>query len=293
MIYTQMKELAQLLLRLPRELRDMIYPNIIIETKPIPLISPSPHSLTSPTQSNSTIATEAMEAFYTYNTFVVNLSPDSFADGDSWGSDPGAKLFLRNIIVYGSEVLDPLAPQTPQEFEELYSNSLHRWIWESLLSLPKLEKLEIRLMKKREGNIDVRDLAPIIHALRERWPNIDITVSVSFDDILSEAWYDPFWATFNGGEENPYQAAGYIDVSDFFCSPSDEDRRYVEEYLPRRKMPMGRNARLGLLDHSPQERRALGVHYVVKEPALFRVMMEEHYQVYKKCKESRYLEKNA
>lgn len=46
-------------------------------------------------------------------------------------------------------------------------------------------------------------------------------------------------------------------------------------------MAPGRDILRGLLDETASQRRALAVYYVVRDPALLRVRIEQHYKAYK------------
>ncbi|KAH9882079.1 hypothetical protein J1614_001251 [Plenodomus biglobosus] len=80
----------------------------------------------------------------------------------------------------------------------------------------------------------------------------------------------------------PYQANGDVRVE----PPSKQDKAHVEKYCARKLLEVnGRDAIKGLLHEEPYERGLLIPRYVVKEPELARVLMEDHYQVYKTQRE--------
>ena len=108
---------------LPREIRDQIYKEILVRSKPeptmptvLPHIWPRP-ALLNPASSNPQIAREACEVYYKYNTFVtpaVGLSKFLACElyvGDAELFSPGAyvqKIFV-NIDFMDSSMSDSLA----------------------------------------------------------------------------------------------------------------------------------------------------------------------------------------
>jgi hypothetical protein len=116
-------------------------------------------------------------------------------------------------------------------------------------------------------------------------PHLRIRFLVSFDEMLKAKWdvlsmLDPV----NGGwmmQPDPYLPMGFVDVSELMERPSGADREYVEQHVEEGSTDVGgRDVYRGLLDEGPESRRVLAVHYVVKEPALLRCLVEEHYAVY-------------
>ncbi|KAF2690558.1 hypothetical protein K458DRAFT_427268 [Lentithecium fluviatile CBS 122367] len=137
------------------------------------------------------------------------------------------------------------------------------------------------------------DFCPILHRLRTLHPNLVLTFNISFDTILEPIWNDTRWEDMNQfmltspPNSDAYLEMGFVDVSDLIALPTDEDRAYVAEHLADRRMPATPPLEEGLLSETPANRRVLGRHYVVKELALFRVLMREHYGIYVKCEKER------
>ena len=137
------------------------------------------------------------------------------------------------------------------------------------------------MQKSHDSFLVWEDFAPILFTLRARFPALQTRVEMSFDDILRAAW-EAAW--FGDDEDGPYEAMGFIDVTHMFQPPSQEDREYVAEYLEegeKTKMPTSPRITDGLLDCTAADRRFLGEHYVVKEPQLLRILMQENYEVYR------------
>ncbi|KAF2268774.1 hypothetical protein CC78DRAFT_529752 [Lojkania enalia] len=287
-----LQSFSSLFLRLPRELRDLVYPDVVNQSSPIPLSNPEPHPITNPLLSNATVATEALEAFYANNTFIVPI-PSTFGAPPTWTAHPHLQ-FIRRVIATADEAFNIHDGNCLQRLSETMAPTeiLHQYsYWTSLLSLTSLQSLTIHMEKRANLSLKSVEFAPTLYILRSRSPPPDIQFCISFDVRLKELWDYPFWDDFYT-ESNPmpvslardYEPAGWIDMSELFGPATEEDRKYVEEYLPDRVMPEGRNVQTGLLDCSPDERRALAKHYVVSEPELLRVMMEEHYEFWKKYK---------
>lgn len=162
------------------------------------------------------------------------------------------------------------------QFEEGVSKH-KRALYSSLLQVPHLERLELRIEKAFEGPLEARDFSPILYQLHKIRPNIRVTVSISFDALLSHAWCNESWSS---NDEDPFVPAGSSDCTVLFDAPSDEDRAYVAEFLVDEDMPRGREAVRGLLDESLGGRKLLQAYYAVHEPSLFKVDMEIHWGIY-------------
>ncbi|KAF2467605.1 uncharacterized protein BDR25DRAFT_305393 [Lindgomyces ingoldianus] len=273
------------LLRLPRELRDIIYRYAFFSSSPIYFSRPVHPLFVSSPYTHPTIGEEALEAFYSCNTFVVG-SPRS---NDQWGKYLSYNPLIRHLVIHVEEELNEPAISTISDVQEYESRRLSgadpvRRNWEKLLEFPKLATLTINLEKIRDNSFSFRTFAPIIYTLRAQHPKLVLKFCVSFDTILQSAWDDPYWShpnwAVNGINEESFNEAGPIDVTELIAPPSEDDKKYVEEFLPNRRMPMGRSVKRGLLDCNVSEKKALAKHYVVKEPALLRVLMEEHYKIY-------------
>ncbi|KAF2241024.1 hypothetical protein BU26DRAFT_186255 [Trematosphaeria pertusa] len=280
-----------LLLRLPREIRDIIYSSCLNFPQPIPLLNPQAPALIPHLFPHPTLAAEALEALYKTSTFILSLRLyPSLNLLNRWGPYPHLTQHIRHLIVdciEGSSSIPDFAT-----YEETYgASSIERRLWTSLLALPRLESLAVNMQKAHDGCLFTLDFAPVLFHLRALRPGLSIRFSISFDEMLQRAWDDPYWQTFHASSVRcysaPYQKMGYADVSCLVAPPSEEDRRYVQMYLGDRKMPRGRSARQGLLDEGPAQRRALAGCYAVRDPPLLRVLMAEHYEVYMRCAEAR------
>ncbi|KAF2871765.1 hypothetical protein BDV95DRAFT_594825 [Massariosphaeria phaeospora] len=272
-----------LMLRLPRELRDMIYPHIVAETHPIPLSAPNPHAITSPRASHPTIAAEALESFYQTNTFILDfhIIPRHISPL-RWGPHPALLPHIRHLHVQTSEPLTYSRHLNYSDAEHWHAQTPDRGRWSKLLDLPRLETLAVYMQKTEEPYFLFQVFSPVIYELRARDPAPDVTFLVSFDDVLEKEWHAPRWAV---RENDDYEPMGYTDVTEVFAVPTDEDREFVAKHIRGPRRILGTSVRYGLLDQSPASRRALAKAYVTKDPPLLRVLMERHYQEYKKARE--------
>jgi hypothetical protein len=304
---TRMQDHAAYLLRFPRELRDMIYPDVVREAFPVPLISPylenglsstlfhvdhsypRPHLITSANKSNPTVAAEALEAYWNSNTFIVDLDP-VLTESRAWAPSAIPRSQVHHLVVSVNEEVQSRHPTSKADFlafEHQHWNNPKRQRWSELLSFSNLKTLSINMQKENPTEFCWMFLSPIICALRIRQPSLQIKFQVSFDEMLDKEWNNEYWAQFNDQPTGGYKRAGFSDVSDVFGAATEGDRCYVNEYLPQRKMPTGRDAVRGLFEESPAQRRALGSLYFVSEPSLLRVLMDEHYEVYVECESKR------
>ena len=288
-------------LRLPRELRDLVYANVYDNSAPVPMehIDSDPAILilfeTNGHEVDPEYRAEILEAFYTHSTFVVTfLDPQHQTREDwhvQWSPYPQYHKYIRNLEIHAQESnLGPTVDLENIEHDCLGGLGLRRSYWERLLELPRLEKLTIRLQKRHNSHFVWADFSPVLIQLRERLPNIQIAFYVSFDTLLERYWSDPIWEnnTEPGNEvELPYDPMGFVNVTELVEAPTEEDVKYVQENCPELKDASGRDILIGLLDEFAPQRRALALHYVVKEPAFLRVRMMEHYELYKDWKASR------
>jgi hypothetical protein len=278
----------------------MIYPFIVTESSPIPLSSPTPHPITSATFTHPIIAAEALESYYQSNTFILNLPDDANNANDitnesddseqPWGPHASlAKHHIHTLVVQATESRIPL----PKLLIPFTLTQAHQTLasqrWRVLLALPHLSALTIRLQKTQPNHFVWQDMNPILRYLQARHPHFTLRIEISFDGMLRKEWEDPRWLE-NGGEEKPYDPMGYINVSELFAAPTEADRAYCAEYLPDHGDPkyiaeyrvmlpsVGRPIILGLLSCSAEERRVFGVHYVIRDPPLLRMQMQEHFE---------------
>jgi hypothetical protein len=289
-----------LLLTLPRELRDEIYKYTLIFSTPIPIKAPHFSGISPGFWKHNTLDVEAVEAFYSINTFTLDLEADpSHALSEHWGPHPHMKEHICHLSVMCGE---RFSTKTASEYEQTNWSTRDRRRWTQLLELPRLKTLTINMQKLHESTLFTMDFGPILYKLRGTRPGIKTTFNISFDTKLQSVWDDPMWQQLNPNPRpvavssssrfldptpNRYQKMGYIDASDIVAPPSDEDKEYVEEYLPQKKLPPVPGAGLGLMSESVANRKVLAKHYLTREPALLRVLMEEHYHIYLKMEKER------
>ena len=287
-------------LRLPRELRDIIYAEVYGGLKPVPLegVQLGPAGMALSAAGGFTMdpgfATEILEAFYAHNTFSVNL-PYHRDGADActvkWCPHPQYRQYIRQLIVDAHEA-DITMFNSLEDLEHGCTDTSRlahhsRADWEHLLALPRLERLSIRLQKHQTNYLSWADFSPILAELRDRLPKLHILFSISFDTLLERYWSDPIWENYTepgNVVEEPYDPMGFVDVSEIFEAPTKEDIAFVQDDFPDQLETTGRDILRGLLDETAPQRRALALHYVVKEPALLKVRMMEHYEVYKRMK---------
>lgn len=161
-------------------------------------------------------------------------------------------------------------------------------MWATLLEMPSLKKLEVRMQKAYGDIFSWMPFAPVLYELRERKPQLVLEFKISFDNMLQRAADDPYWESFREfSSKRPYEPMGYVIINELFEKPSEEDWKYVEENFPLKEMPKDKSARDSMFRFSPQEKRELVLSYVVKEPALLRVQMWEGWQVWKEIEEKK------
>lgn len=300
---------AENLFRLPKELRDLVYADVFSDLAPVPLedaeISSAGQALLAlgghPLDPG--FEEEVLESYHTYSTFSVRF-PDHkdyaclIKRGTDntcpctvrWLPEPQHYQYVRNLIIHAQEAgIDPGRSHfsSLEDLECMHSNNHFRLVWEQLLTLPRLEQLTIRLQKQNNDVFSWASFTPILSLLRERSPKLRVSLSISFDDLLECSWSDPIWE--NNTEpgnvvEQPYDPMGFANITELIEEPTKEDIKHVEEYFPKEVKTTGQDILRGLLDETASQRRALALHYVVKEPALLRVRIKEHYEVYKRMR---------
>jgi hypothetical protein len=286
----------ELFSRIPRELRDLIYAEVLSDAAPVSLrdlqIGPGGLALLAAGDTGPDLKAEILEALYTHGTLIIPFS-------DPRGSEytccinsstfPQLEEHIRKAVILAEESELPCT-ESLEHLETLCrSNDLGktRAQWEGLLRLPRLEHLTIRLQKKVSTHLSWADFSPIIVQLRKNLPKLKITFTISFDTLLERVWYDPIWEnnTEPGNvQELPYDPMGFVDVTELIQPPTVDDFTYVEIHIAGDMSTYGRDIVRGLLDETAALRRGLAMHYVVKDPELLRVRITEHYEVYSKMK---------
>lgn len=286
-------------LKLPKELRDLIYAELYSGSAPVPLedvqIGPAGLALLAieDQEMDQSLVAEILEAFYTHHTFSLTLSDTNdvrhICPADCSVS-PQYEEYIRKLVVNAEEA--ELGGTTSLEALELRClDVLHptRARWEGLLKLPRLEQLSIRLQKRTNHHFSWADFSPILIQLRKNLPKLQVSFSISFDTLLERYWSDPIWENYTepgNVVEEPYDPMGFVDVTELIEPSTKEDVTYVQENLAENMETQGQDILRGLLDESAPQRRALALHYVVREPALLRVRIMEHYEVYKKMRDA-------
>ncbi|KAF3044032.1 hypothetical protein E8E12_007201 [Didymella heteroderae] len=299
---------AENLFGLPKELREIVYTEVFKDSAPVPLrdreISPAGRTLLAfgGWPLDPELIEEVSKAYYTYSTFSVRFPGHqdyncNVMNGSircscavQWLPEPQNCQYVRNLIIHSQESgIDHRRSQagTLQALEDMYSNRHFRRCFEQLLLLPRLEQLTIHLEKQNNEQFTWAVFTPILSLLRERSPKFQVSLAISFDALLEAYWSDPIWEnTTEPGNvvEHPYDPMGFVDITELIESPSAEDVAYVEKHCQGQVMTPGQDILRGLLDETAPQRRALALHYVVKEPALLRVRIKEHYKVYERMR---------
>ena len=288
----------------------MIYPDVVREASPIPLISPylanglsstlfhidhpypKPHLITRVDTSNPTVAAELLEAYWNTNTFTIELD-SALPESRTWAQSAIPRSQVHHLVVSVNEEIHSGHPKSKADFlafEHEHWNDPKRQRWSELLGFSNLKTLSINMHKQHRTEFCWMFLSPILCTLRTQRPGLQIKFQVCFDKMLDKEWNNLYWEQYNSETLTvAYECAGFVDVSDVFGAATKGDRCYTNEYLPHREMPTGRDAIRGLLDESPAQKRALGSLYFVSEPSLLRVLMDEHYEVYTECESKRML----
>jgi hypothetical protein len=284
-------QLNDRIMQLPRELRDMIWKYTVAQDGPINITK----STLQFNVADTTILAELREAAYTHNTLVVTFPTTFRTQGviapPTWGAYPEYKHHIRTLVV---EEMEPWTPPRiitnllPWEREQARRTSPLRQQWLDLLDLPHLESLTINMQKHFNTSFGWHIYTPILLHLRSSLPNLHFTFNISFDDLLKPLWDSETWDLAGSTvplNESEYDPMGYVDITELFQQPSKEDREYVAQHCQGRREVAGRDAMRGLVYENKQDRRMLAMHYVVKEPELLRVMVDEHYEVYRRVAE--------
>lgn len=282
-------------LNLPRELRDLIYAYIVAKDTPLELTD---CGISAPLD-HPVISVEWLEALYAHSNCSVSFSDprllrDDAIQHDLFGNHSQYKSTIRHLIVNVSEAVLREDDLEKVEHECTHRKPEVRQQWNELLRLPRLESLTINMQKHGSSGFVWANFSPILYALRERLPKLRIVFNISFDKLL-ESEFNVYLAQSEqlrqwipgDAADDLYQPMGFVGLSALIAPPTDEDRTYVEEYVGGSRDVGSLDIVGGLLDEVPESRRILTKHYLVKEPALLRVLMAEHYELYKLVRKER------
>ncbi|KAJ4351490.1 uncharacterized protein N0V89_006833 [Didymosphaeria variabile] len=283
---------ADLLSRLPRELRDKIYTDAVDVHGSIGFTEDLLPHVPPILREDTNLLPEALEILVRTKVFNWNWNNPQVAALESTSVCVNP-CDIRQLDITCSEHLPSFEDsnfEVLNQHEKTYRRTDSRVRWEQLLDFPRLQKLAIYMQKTGDCSLNTLDFGPIMYALRARKPDINITFYLSFDTILKEYWEDPMWGNPADAGPGSYKPMGYVEMSDLVAPATQKDLDYVQEYLPRHlniwRMPGHRSIKQGLLDETPADRRALAEHYAVQEPALLRYQMREHFELYQKPRES-------
>ncbi|KAF3044490.1 hypothetical protein E8E11_003609 [Didymella keratinophila] len=304
---TASRTFTERLFGLPKELRELIYAEVFNDSLSVPLeyggISPAGKALLALGKRplDPDFEKDVFKAYYTYSTFNVRFpshrdvsckvtaySIPRCSCSIQWLPEPRFCQYVRTLVIHSQESgIDSSVgrnAKTMHAFEDLHSKRHFRRCFEQLSSLPRIEQLTINLQKHNNEQFCWAIFTPILASLRERSSKLQVSLNVSFDALLEAYWTDPIWEnTTEPGNviEHPYDSMGFVDITELIEPPTAEDIAYVQEHCSGQLMTPGRDILRGLLDETASQRRALAVHYVVKEPSLLRVRIKEHYHAYK------------
>lgn len=291
---------------LPKELRELIYAEVFRDSAPVPLeyggISPAGEALLALGGRPLPLHFEedVFEACYTYSILSVRFPGhrDTFCNVRSYNSrclcsvkwlpEPRFRQHIRTLVIHSQESgIDRNVGQiakTMHDLEHMYSQCHFRRCFEQLLLLPRIEQLTINLQKLNNEQFAWAIFTPVLSLLRERSSKFQVSLNISFDALLEAYWSDPIWEnTTEPGNviEHPYDPMGFVDITELMEPLTAADISYVKEHCSGQLMAPGRDILRGLLDETASQRRALAVYYVVRDPALLRVRIEQHYKAYK------------
>ncbi|KAF2451545.1 hypothetical protein P171DRAFT_478581 [Karstenula rhodostoma CBS 690.94] len=280
---------ADLLFKLPRELRDKVYADALDAHCPVGLTEDLLPHIPPILRENPSLLPEILEVLTRLKTFNLNCDDPHAAvlKSPRVCVNPYEVRHLNITCTEYASILDHADFEDLEEHEKIYQRTVSRCDWERLLDFPRLQDLAIYMQKREDNSLNTFDFGPVLYSLRAKLPQIKITFFLSFDTILRNLWDDPRW---NNGDISadtpPYRPMGFVDMSDLVAPSTDEDLNYLLEhlsdYVHTGRMPGNRCIGTGLLDESPANRRALAKHYAVKEPALLRCLMRDHFEVYRK-----------
>jgi hypothetical protein len=307
---------AQYFFRLPREIRDVVYAYLLLEDEPITSAS-RPHSIINQYHGQPLIATEAAEFFYNSNTITVHLDPRfkqlTFCP---WGSGINPSEHVKKLVVYAKEGIYHIQKAESGSFEKRLPKEA-REMWDSLYSFPKLEYLEVRIMKEQHycttvdrplahNCLEARDFWPVLCQLRRQNrelrqhmeaacrlnPELRLTVPkelkikvmLSVDDMFEAAWNEPAWRTRHPDQ---YEKSGYMDITSLIMRPRHhflnlpDDWEDFFEYMGSNYFyPFGCVIVRSFLGASVQDRRRGLPGFIVRNGQLFGKLQELNYRQY-------------
>lgn len=277
-------------LNLPRELRELIEAYVVVQDTPLELTNREIHVPVD----HPMLSVEWLEAMYTYSTCSVTFSDDGASGDNLFGNRPQHIRLIRHLVVNASEAVLREDNLERAEHECVTRKPRVRHGWNELLQLPRLESLTINMQKTASSGFAWANFSPILYDLRARLPRLRIVFNISFDVLLENKWNIDLvqseqlrqWIP-RDTTDHPYSPMGFVDLSVLIAPPTDEDRAYIAEYLPDTREVGSPDIVRGLLDEVPEHRRILTEHYLVKEPSLLRVVMAEHYDIYKRVRRER------
>lgn len=279
---------ADLLFKLPRELRDKVYADALDADYPVGLTEDLLPHIPPILRENPDLLPEALDMLSKIRTFASHFDKiDLRGDALNWSRVCVSSCDVRHLDITCSEYIEHFGLEGLEEHENMYKDLICRRLWERLMQFPRLQNLTIYMQKMDDRSLNTFDFGPVLYSLRAKLSGINIMFLLSYDTILRERWNLPMWNNDALSADVPsYKPMGFVDMSDLIASPTNEDLTYIQEYLPEYvntgRMPQSRRISMGLLDESPASRRALAKHYAVKEPALLRCLMRDHFEIYRK-----------
>ncbi|KAK7188015.1 hypothetical protein PSPO01_05709 [Paraphaeosphaeria sporulosa] len=278
---------ADLLYKLPRELRDKVYVDVLNADCPVGLTEDLLPHIPPILRGNPDLLPEALEMLTKTQTFTWDFD-DPRIYPLVWTRECVQPYDVRHLDITCSEYMEHFGLDGLEEHENMYRDSVPRVLWERLMQFPRLQNLTIYMQKNMEPKaLNTLDFGPVLYNLRAKLSKINIKFFLSFDEMLLGLWNGPMESDDDlSADVSPYQPMGFVNMSDLIAPPNAEDVAYVQEYLPEYmntgRMPHSRRISTGLIDESPASRRALAQHYAVTEPALLRCLMRDHFEIYRK-----------
>jgi hypothetical protein len=288
------RELGRRFLNLPRELRELVYTHGIVRDT----LELTDRDISAPVH-HPAINVEWLEAMYAYSTCSVTFSDarelrDNGVQHSLFGNHPEYKRLIRYLVVNVLEAELGEEDLERAEHECVTRKPEARQEWNELLQLPRLESLTINMQKTKSSSFVWANFSPILYEIRERMPKLHVVFNISFDTLLENKWNIDLaqsellrqWIP-RDITNDPYLPMGFVDLTALIAPPTNEDREYMRDNFLG-PMDVGSvDIVRGLLDEIPEHRRLLTEHYMVKEPAVLRVVMARHYEIYKRVRKEK------